>query len=132
MDQARHLAVAQILKRPTHRVWAATKEVASSLQVHVSTVYRWVRMYHEYGEVALQSRRPGPVPGSLRLDALREAIIEIAITKHYQPALTSRRNRTVGTVLDDVERRCAELKISAPHTNTVRNRIRHRAKTERV
>ena len=86
-----------------------------------ATVYRWLRQYQRAGVVsALVPDKRGAARGQRRLSSDVNAIIDATIDDTY---LTDRKPSIRRTALE-VERRCRNAELAAPHPNTVRHRIR--------
>lgn len=103
------------------QVKGVVEKRAKEAGVHVGTVYRWMSRYKEFGEVAaLIPFKRGWAKGRSRISAEQEKVITAVINEYF---LTDQRV-TVKKAIDEVGRRCAELKIKVPNGSTVRARIR--------
>ena len=103
--------------RPTREM---AEHAARELNVHVATIYRWVKSFKASGLVAeLAPHKPQGGRGKPRTDPLAEAIVSELIDEKY---LTAQRPR-ISRLMRDVEIRCRRAGIRAPHANTVRRRI---------
>ena len=93
---------------------------AADYNLHISTLYTWLREYEATGllTVLLPKRRKDK--GSTKLLAEQEAIIGNAINELY---LTKQRV-LVAKLITDIEKRCHQAKLIAPHANTIRNRVK--------
>jgi putative transposase len=112
--------------RPARADVAAAAEKAG---VHWVTLYRWIRRYLDAGVVsALVPEKPGPMPGSRRLNPEVEAIVDGVIETHY----LTRQRRSVRAVCDEVKLQCRRAGLKAPHPNTVRKRISRLSERVRV
>ncbi|MDX6766877.1 MAG: Mu transposase C-terminal domain-containing protein [Candidatus Methylacidiphilales bacterium] len=96
-------------------------EAARNAGIHPATLYRWrQRLLREGSIAALIPRKCGRVAGRKVLDAAIEEVIQSCIKEVYlQPA-----RATFGTLHEDILIKCRELKLRAPHINTVRARLR--------
>ncbi|WP_423171256.1 Mu transposase C-terminal domain-containing protein [Stenotrophomonas maltophilia] len=102
----------------------ATREQAESIarqfQVHVATIYRWVKEYKSTGSIAsLVPAKPDGGRGKGRIDPLTEAIVSESISELY---LTKQR-LSVAKLMDSIAVRCRRAKVVPPHDSTVRRRI---------
>lgn len=97
------------------------KNVSTENSIGPATIYRWVKLYEEYGTIAslLGKEKPGG-RGSGRLAEEQETIVAEVITKSY---LSSSRH-SIKKTIRDVKMRFDEMQIPAPHDNTIRNRIK--------
>lgn len=96
------------------------KAIARDLDVHVATVYRWVRKIKENGRVAdLAPYAPSGGRGKVRIDPLVDTIVNEAIEEKY---LQSQRPH-VTRLMRDIAVRCKRANLTPPHPNTVRRRI---------
>ena len=85
-----------------------------------ATVYRWLQQYQRAGVVsALVPNKRGAARGQRRLQPEVNAIVDATIDDTY---LTDRKLSIRRTALE-VERRCRNAGLGAPHPNTVRYRI---------
>jgi len=97
--------------------------VRSIMQQHSvgqATIYRWLNLFKTTGQLSslIPSRR-GPEKGQSRLSAEVEALVRASLDEVY---LTKQRY-PLKRVYIDILKRCQRHKVSAPHSNTVRNRI---------
>jgi putative transposase len=96
------------------------KERAKEFEQNVSTIYRWLARYRSIGVVAaLIPLKRGWHPGKGRISKYVEEVIQEVIKDVY---LTPQRP-SVQKVIIEVKIRCYNKGITAPHPNTVRNRI---------
>lgn len=99
------------------------RAVAAKEGVHQATIYAWLKSFQTSGHLsALVPAARGPKLGVRRLTPQQEAIIEKAIQEVY---LTKQRPSPL-EVVERVQELCAKAtpKISPPHANTVRNRVK--------
>lgn len=96
-------------------------ERALEIGVDQATLFRWLRRFNSFGIVAaLVPKRRGWKTGKSRIPDDVEKLIEEVINDTY---LTVQRHSPQKTYWE-VLRRCKERKIKAPHSNTVRARIK--------
>ncbi len=124
--QRRFALIRPLLAAPV-RSRESVAEVAAASGVHLTTVYRWIRLYESTGRVSslVPSKRDGG-RGRSRLDSEVEKIVRATIEDFY----LSRQQRSMQKTCTEVERRCRNAGVAPPHPNTVRNRIT--ALTDRV
>ena len=111
-------AIRPLLHRATGR-----KEVerrAREMEVHFTTLYRWLRRYEAVGTLeALLPRKRGRRRGEKRLPLEVESIIEQVIEEVY----LTRQRAPVQKVVLEVRRRCLNAGLEPPHANTIRSRV---------
>jgi putative transposase len=102
------------------RTKQAVAEAALQANVHVVTVYRWIKRYEETGRVSslLPTKRSGG-RGQSRLSPEVEKVLTATIEDYYLKKL----KRSVKNTFKEVVRRCKNAKLEPPSENTVRNRI---------
>ena len=117
--QRRFQAIKPLLDNPL-RTRGDAEQVAEKYQVHVATLYKWLKIYQEAGHVsALVPFKRGRKQGSVLLSPEQEKLLETAIEDVY---LNKQRHKPQD-VIEEVFRRSRLAKITPPHPNTVRNRI---------
>lgn len=103
-----------------------TIEIAENNQIHFTTLYRWINRYKETGLlqslVPLSSMR-GP-KGHVRIDEQSELITKHAIETMY----LTKQKLPVRAVYREIVKRCKNANVTAPHENTVRQRIKQLSK----
>ncbi len=101
-------------------------EIAKNNQTHVTTLFRWKKRYKETGLlqslVPLSSMR-GP-KGQVRIDEQSELITKHAIETMY----LTKQKLPVSAVYREIVKRCKNANVTAPHENTVRQRIKQLSK----
>lgn len=118
--QRRLQAIKGLLDNP-RRTREEAEKMAEAADVHVSTLYRWLADYVRTGNVsALVPAKRGRKSGTRLLAPAIEAILDTVIEEFY----LHKQRPTPEEVIEDVQARCRLAKISPPHSNTVRNRIR--------
>jgi len=126
-EAQRRFALIRPLLSASVRSRELVAEVAGGYGVHLTTVYRWIRLYESTRRVSslVPTKRDGG-RGRSRLDPEVEKIIRATIEDFY----LSKQQRSMQQTCTEVERRCRNAGITPPHPNTVRNRIT--ALTDRV
>ncbi len=96
------------------------KRVANDAGVSVQSIYNWLSAYEQTGQVLslLQQKRCDKGLGRLSQEA--EIIISDILEKEY----LHKQRRSVKSVMQIVNRRFLSAKITPPHINTIRRRIR--------
>ncbi len=101
-------------------------EIAKNNQTHVTTLFRWKKRYKETGLlqslVPLSSMR-GP-KGQVRIDEQSELITKHAIETMY----LTKQKLPIRDVYREIVKRCKNANVTAPHENTVRQRIKQLSK----
>lgn len=100
---------------------AQAERIAKELDVHVATVYRWVKRLKGSGKIAdLAPQKPDGGRGKGRIDPVADAIINSAIEEKY---LHSQRP-SIARLMRDIQIHCRRASITPPHANTVRRRVK--------
>lgn len=98
----------------------AIEQRAAEVDVHFTTLYRWLNRYEASGSLeSLLPRKRGRRQGETRLPDEVETIIDEVIEAVY---LTRQRAPAQKVVLE-VRRRCLEAGVQPPHANTIRSRV---------
>ncbi|HEX5329675.1 DDE-type integrase/transposase/recombinase, partial [Sulfuricurvum sp.] len=105
-------------------------EIAEKLELHFTTLYRWINRYKETG--LLQSLVPltsmrGP-KGKIMIDEEAEIITKKAIETLY----LTKQKLPVKDVYREIVKRCKNANVTSPHENTVRNRINQLSKEHTI
>src|SRR5579859_6058697 len=96
-------------------------EIAKQASINVATLYDWMKSFNDSGHIhALIPQKRGRKPGTRRLNAPIEAIIDSAIKQMY----LNKQRLKPQDVVNEVLLLCRNAKIAPPHPNTVRNRLR--------
>lgn len=94
------------------------EECAKGNNVGTTTIYTWLRIYEETESMhALVAKKRGKKGG--RLDKVVEKIIDDILEEYY---LTKQKTKFT-KIYRLIKQACKKLNITAPHANTVRNRI---------
>lgn len=117
--QRRFAAIKPLLEKP-FRDRAEAEQLATAAQVHVATLYRWLKIYTQEGHVAaLVPGKSGRRTGQRFLKDEQEKVISSAIEDMY----LSKQRHKQADVVEEVQRRCRRAGIDAPTRNTIRSRI---------
>ncbi|MFN5170901.1 MAG: Mu transposase C-terminal domain-containing protein [Cyclobacteriaceae bacterium] len=97
------------------------RETSKANNIPITTLYRWARAFRQAGSIeALIEGRGKSIEGKKLIDPVLEEIITTAIQTKY---LTKTR-KSITKVIEEVNLKCKLKKLTPPHENTVRNRIR--------
>jgi putative transposase len=100
------------------------KVVSDQARIHklsIATVYRWLEKYTESESiVSLVESRGKVLRGKKKINDEVEEIIKQAIEETYN----TRQKKKAQKVIQQVQGKCRQLKITVPHENTIRNRIK--------
>lgn len=119
LAQARFAIIRPLLERVDYRR-ADVEARAQATGYGAATVYRWLRRYQRAGVVsALAPNHRGAARGQRRLRPEVNVIVDTTIQDTY---LTDGKPSIRRTALE-IERRCRNAQLAAPHPNTVRHRI---------
>ena len=103
-----------------HSTVEAVKKIANEHNLHVNTVWKWLKAYRENKSIlALVPKKRGWTTEKTRLSPELDNIIRQAIHTKY---LTSLKPSIAKTILE-VKLECFKRKIEPPHDNTIRYRI---------
>jgi putative transposase len=105
----------------TRRTAADIQAIADKAALHITTIYAWIRLYEDSGEItSLISERRGRKSGSKLISKEAELVIATVLDEKY--LITQKlRPKDIG---DIVLQRCKAAGIDPPHRNTVSNRIK--------
>lgn len=121
LAQKRFEIIRPLLQTPKHhRLKKDVEERAKTFHVGLSTIYRWIELYESTGLMSALVRPQRSDRGRSRINNELETILNDVIRDEY---LTNQRIR-VSDVAEEVAARCRKVKLTAPHINTIRNRIK--------
>lgn len=94
--------------------------IAAGLNVHVATLYRWVKKLRGSARIAdLAPAVPDGGRGKVRIDAIADEIMREVIERQY---LTSQQ-KLVSQLIIEIQAQCRRAGVDAPHVNTLRRRV---------
>ncbi|MFC1672743.1 Mu transposase C-terminal domain-containing protein [Pseudomonadota bacterium] len=100
---------------------------AKELELHPATLYRWLQKFESVAhKTALAPRRRGKRKN--RLNPKVEAIIR-AVIETFD---LSNQRHTQKRVIEEIQRRCRNARLKAPHANTICSRIKDTSAAERT
>lgn len=114
-----HFDVIEPLIRQSRYTKADVQARAAECGVHVSTVYRWLKMYRETGVLTGLTRKQRSDKGVTQISAEVEQIIQQVLEVDY----LNIQRKSAQKIITEISRRCHEQNLPIPHTNTIRNRI---------
>ncbi len=126
----RQKLVESLVSEDCRRSRADVERAAREYGVETSTLYRWLRLYEGSGGRAssLLPRRRHGGRGKGRLSNDVEQIVVTAIEQYY----LTKKQPSIRATANEVARLCRDAGVTAPHPNTIRNRIRQLTERERV
>ncbi|MBQ4845731.1 Mu transposase C-terminal domain-containing protein [Pseudoalteromonas sp. MMG005] len=95
-------------------------ERAQAHDLHVNTVYLWLRLYEGSGLLTSLLPKTRSDKGATKGDHIVEEIIKEAIATEY----LTKQKKIVRKVIDAVKAQCLKRGLTPPHDNTVRNRVK--------
>lgn len=96
------------------------KARSEAVGVDVATLYRWLKLYKEWGEMlALIPRKRGWREGNSRLSTEADQIIELVLKEYY---LTKQRP-TIQATISRIQEKCQAANVSVPGVSAIRARI---------
>ncbi|MGH8110149.1 MAG: Mu transposase C-terminal domain-containing protein [Arenimonas sp.] len=118
--QDRFQAIKPLLEDPI-RTREAVEKIGTKVGVNATTLYKWMKDYQDSGSVSsLVPAKRGRRVGSKLISPEAEVVITSVINDLY---LTNQKGG-VRTTIIEVKTQCRTAKIKAPHSNTIRNRIK--------
>ncbi|RLI61421.1 MAG: transposase [Candidatus Asgardarchaeum californiense] len=116
--QKKYLAIEPLLSDNISR--KEIEEHAKKIDIHYTTLYRWLRRYQSTGTLlGLLPKPSGRKKGETRLDYATEEIMQNIIQTYY----LSKQKPSIQAVIRKINIECKNRKIVAPGKNTIRNRI---------
>ena len=116
--QRKYLAIEPLLSETITR--KEIEEHAEKINIHYTTLYRWLRRYQSTGTLlGLLPKPSGRKKGETRLDYATEEIIQNVINTYY----LSKQKPSIQAVINKIYIECKNREIVAPGKNTIRNRI---------
>ncbi|MDD2356453.1 MAG: DDE-type integrase/transposase/recombinase [Thiovulaceae bacterium] len=96
------------------------KEVASKAGVSKTTIYEWLKKYEQTSDISsLISQTSKRGKKGSRLDTDTENVVSQIINEMY----LNKQRYSFQRIYNKIKMECKKLGLSAPHSNTVRNRI---------
>lgn len=119
-EAQRRFSIIRPLLNISIRTREMVTEIATTNNVHSTTIYRWIKIYENTGRIsALVPTKSSGGRGQSRLKPEIEEILKATIEDFY----LSKQQRNMQQTCTEVERRCRNAGLESPHSNTIRNRI---------
>lgn len=116
--QKKYLAIEPLLSENITR--KEIEEHAKKINIHYTTLYRWLRRYQSTGTLlGLLPKPSGRKKGETRLDFATEEIMQNIINTYY----LSKQKPSIQSAINKINIECKNREIVAPGKNTIRNRI---------
>ncbi|KAB7890287.1 Mu transposase C-terminal domain-containing protein [Poseidonibacter ostreae] len=97
-------------------------KMAEENNLHVSTLYRWIKLYEE--STLLSSLVPKKTLRGGKGKTRTKEEVELIIKKTIEEQYLHKQKLTPRQVYNEIRRKCHNADITAPHENTIRNRIK--------
>lgn len=114
------MAIIQPLVHKPGRTKADVEAVAKKHQLHINTIYKWLQLYEPNSLLTSLTPKTRKDAGTKKLADEVEAIISACIEEEY----LSKQRKSVSTLYNVVALQCRQANLTAPHPNTVRNRVK--------
>lgn len=105
-----------------NRTTEDVSQVAAVNNLHVSTLYRWIKAYEKAGTLSILIPKYDERGGKGKTRVSEES--ELIMKKVIQDLYLHKQKLTPKQVYFEIKRRCNNAKVKIPHENTVRNRIK--------
>lgn len=112
--------IIQPLLHKSDRTAEEVTTVANLHNLHMTTIYKWLRLYETDGLLTGLSPRIRSDAGKTKLTETTELIIQTCIEEEY---LTSQR-KSITSLYNTIQIQCRNAQLPIPHVNTVRNRVK--------
>lgn len=103
------------------------REISKKSNKSVATLYRWVKLYKDYGTISSILGKPKTGgKGKSRLDPEQDEIIKKYIKSTFLNSSRTSIKKTIRLIISE----CYDKNIQPPHSNTIRNRIKNLSEEE--
>lgn len=103
------------------------REISKESKKSVATLYRWVKLYKDYGTISSILGKPKTGgKGKSRLDPEQDEIIKKYIKSTFLNSSRTSIKKTIRLIISE----CYDKNIQPPHSNTIRNRIKNLSEEE--
>lgn len=113
------MEIIQPLVHREGRTKADVEEVAKKYDLHINSIYKWLRLYEPNSLLSSLTPKTRSDSGTTKLTAEVEAIISACIEEEY----LTKQKKSIASLYMEIKRQCAQAKLPKPHANTVRNRV---------
>ncbi len=113
----------EIIQPLVHKVGRKTddvKAVASKYDLHINTLYSWLRAYEADNLLTCLMPKKRSDSGAKKLNESVETIINDSIENEY----LSKQKKSIAALYRVISLRCNRDSLSVPHVNTIRNRVK--------
>ncbi len=117
--KAKYELIKSLINNP-NRTTTQIKELAKMSGVHYTSIYNWLRNFETTGTVSALIRQTRSDKGKSLLDEKLNSIITSCIDIHF----LTKQKKSAAKVIVQICKACAKEGITAPHPNTIRNRIK--------
>lgn len=125
----RYEIIFPLIKSNNRRTEKEVKIRASQFGVHTVTLYRWIRMFEETGEVSsLLPGKSGSPRGKSKLLPEVDEIVKITIEKDY----LHKQRRSIKSIYKKVKDLCRAAKLAYPTEKTIRRKITQVTERDRI
>lgn len=103
------------------------KEISKESKKSIATLYRWVKLYKDYGTISAILGKPKTGgKGRSRLEPEQDEIIKKYIKSTYLNSSRTSIKKTIRLIIAE----CYDKNIQPPHSNTIRSRIKNLSEEE--
>jgi putative transposase len=103
------------------------KEISKESKKSIATLYRWVKLYKDYGTISSILGKPKTGgKGRSRLEPEQDEIIKKYIKSTFLNNSRTSFKKTIRLIIAE----CYDKNIQPPHSNTIRNRIKNLSEEE--
>lgn len=113
------LEIIQPLLHKIGRTKTDVEERASKYDIHINTIYKWLKIYEGSGLLTSLMPKKRKDAGTTKLNEEQEVIIKTCIEDCY----LTRQKKSIPALYREVEKECKNANLPIPHCNTVRNRV---------
>ena len=120
LAQKRFEIIKPILENKNSKKLNLIKEISLKEKISKATLYRWIKLYNEHKTIyCLLGKPKNGGRGKVRLTASQQDIINKVLNKKFLKKY-KKTNKMINLILDEFKKE----NILAPHSNTIRNRIK--------
>lgn len=101
------------------RTKADVEAIAKEQDLHINTLYQWLRSYESEGLMSSLVPQIRSDSGSKKLEDNVEAIISGCIEEEY----LTKQKKSIPHLYKEIKRQCTNAGLKCPHINTIRNRV---------
>lgn len=113
------LEIIQPLLHKLGRTKADVEERAEKYNIHINTIYKWLKIYEGSGLLTSLMPKTRKDAGTTKLNEKTETIIKTCIEDSY----LTKQKKSIPALFREIEKECKNANLPVPHCNTIRNRI---------